>query len=104
MKKATYIKCPRCELNYIKSTDKFCHVCLTELKLAGESTSSDDELELCPICGVNYIKEDETMCEDCMAKNIQTNGEFAGVKNWKNPKAPPKSNALRVRLALIINP
>ena len=65
MKKATYIKCPRCELNYIKSTDKFCHVCLTELKLAGETPSPDEDLELCPLCGQNFISPEQKMCEDC---------------------------------------
>ena len=71
MKKATYIKCPRCELNYIKNTDNYCHVCLTELKLAGESTSNDEELELCPICGQNFISPEQKMCEDCsMQKGI----------------------------------
>ena len=66
MKKATYIKCPRCELNYIKSTDNYCHVCLTELKLAGEATSNDEDLELCPVCGQNFISPDQKMCEDCL--------------------------------------
>ena len=66
MKKATYIKCPRCELNYIKSTDKYCPVCLAELKLAGEPfEGADDDLELCPLCGQNFISSDQKMCEDC---------------------------------------
>ena len=67
MKKATYKKCPRCELNYIKSTDDYCLVCLQELKLAAESSDSsmDEDLELCPVCGQNFISPDQKMCEDC---------------------------------------
>ena len=71
MKKPTYIKCPRCELNYIKSTDRYCLVCMAELKLAGEpfGVESDEELELCPVCGQNFISPDQKMCEDCKRQN-----------------------------------
>ena len=69
MKKPTYIKCPRCELNYIKSTESYCPVCLAELKLSGETfddyDENDDELELCPICGQNFISPNKKMCEEC---------------------------------------
>ena len=64
MKKATvqYIKCPRCELNYILKKDKFCDVCKSEMK-AGILKENDMEeleyleegMELCPICKVNYF-------------------------------------------------
>lgn len=63
-----YIKCPRCELNYILEGEDFCAVCKSEMKHHAEG---DDELldiedmELCPVCGQNYIKEGEAMCEDC---------------------------------------
>ncbi len=68
MKKVSYIKCPRCELNYIKSTDRYCPVCMAELKLAGEvfeHFEDEDELDLCPICGQNFISPDQKCCEEC---------------------------------------
>lgn len=68
MKKVSYIKCPRCELNYIKSTERYCPVCMAELKLAGEAFEhfeDEDELELCPICGQNFISPDQKCCEEC---------------------------------------
>ena len=40
------IKCPRCDLNYIREDEKYCKVCLRELK--GEKNA--DEVELCSIC------------------------------------------------------
>ena len=52
--KNVYIRCPRCELNYIKKSDKYCDVCKKEMKLI-KSDESDD-LELCPICKVNFIQ------------------------------------------------
>lgn len=70
-----YIKCPRCELNYILKKDKFCDVCKNEMKagILEENDLDDFELEegleLCPICKANYISEGETMCASCMEEN-----------------------------------
>ena len=66
-----YIKCPRCELNYIHKSQGYCDVCKAELKLGPQLVfavdDDDDEvaLELCPICKQNYIKDNEEMCEQC---------------------------------------
>lgn len=67
MKKATYIRCPRCELNYILKKDKFCSVCKQEMQVGG-GDFDDLDLELCPICKANYIQPDEVMCATCMAE------------------------------------
>lgn len=68
-KKPTYILCPRCELNYIKSKDKYCTVCKAELGLVDPSILLPDEdvdgEKLCPICNINYIGEDEEICFLC---------------------------------------
>ena len=79
MKKATvqYIKCPRCELNYILKKDKFCDVCKSEMK-AGILKESDLEemdlleegMELCPICKVNYVNPGERMCTTCQEEQV----------------------------------
>ncbi len=72
-----YIKCPRCELNYILKKDKFCDVCKSEMKagILEESDLDDFELEegleLCPICKVNYISEGERMCSTCMEEQTE---------------------------------
>ena len=69
-----YIKCPRCELNYIGAEkQEYCDVCLKEMK--GLATSDDlDEAdedaatELCPVCGENMMRPGEKMCEECRKK------------------------------------
>ena len=61
MDKPKYIKCPRCELNYIKAGEDLCPVCKSELKL-GEALH--DDLEICPIGGINYMTVDQAMCDD----------------------------------------
>lgn len=69
MKKVEYIKCPRCELNYIQKKDKFCEVCKQEMKAGAIDEYELDELEegfeLCPICKVNYLNDGETICAYC---------------------------------------
>ena len=68
-----YIKCPRCELNYILEGDDYCHVCKSEMKHHAEGDEDEllnlEDMELCPVCGVNYIKEDETVCDECRGKS-----------------------------------
>ncbi|MBR4745234.1 MAG: hypothetical protein IK070_00805, partial [Clostridia bacterium] len=62
-----YIKCPRCELNYILESEDLCEVCKRSMR-AGANNEDDDEdyeeegLTLCPICKVNYLNEGETIC------------------------------------------
>ncbi len=76
--KTSYIKCPRCELNYIKSDESFCPVCKAEMKMKGSSfdfTEEDAELELCPVCGQNFISQDQDMCEECAKKNNNEDNE-----------------------------
>ena len=66
-----YVKCPRCDLNYMPETEKYCDVCKAELKLGptmkfvsfGDDEDSDQIL--CPICKRNYIDPGEEMCAEC---------------------------------------
>ena len=73
-----YIKCPRCELNYIDSEkQEYCDVCIAELKgkrlqFADLEEEDFEEIEaeleseeLCPVCGVNHIRPGEKTCESC---------------------------------------
>ncbi len=76
-----YIKCPRCELNYIDADkQEYCDVCIAEMK--GNKLQfadlEDEELdealeaentELCPVCGVNRMRYGEKMCEACRRKS-----------------------------------
>lgn len=64
MKKPVYIRCPRCELNFIQKKDKYCSVCKAEME-AKKDDLDDVDLELCPICKTNYIQPDEIMCASC---------------------------------------
>ena len=73
-----YVKCPRCELNYIdEEKQDYCDVCIAELKgnklqfadLDDEDYEALDadaeQSELCPVCGVNMMRYGDKMCEAC---------------------------------------
>lgn len=68
MGKVEYIRCPRCELNYIEKGQEICRVCAAELASKGNKEISDEEakeLNLCPICKTNYLMDDEEICSEC---------------------------------------
>ena len=78
MSKNIYIRCPRCELNFILKKDKYCPVCKNEMQALSVNYTGDGvaELGLCPICKVNYITEDETVCSTCMSESDLTEDEL----------------------------
>ncbi len=70
---AHYVKCPRCELNYIDADQQeYCDVCLREMKgiLSDADEADEDEIpmEVCPICGENMMRVGEKMCDECKKK------------------------------------
>ena len=95
-----YVKCPRCELNYIDSEkQEYCDVCIAEIKgsklqfadLDDEDYEElDAEIEqedLCPICGVNRIRPGEKTCENCRQTEEYEEEEEVDIdkdEEWKN--------------------
>lgn len=87
MKTPTYIRCPRCELNYIVKKDKYCEVCKQEMKISKNNSFDIDEeteMEICPICKANYIQEDEIMCASCAKEKALEDGLYNNDSdtNW----------------------
>ena len=74
-----YVKCPRCDLNYVKEGEDYCDVCKAELKIGPQlhyaAFAEDEENEqiLCPVCKQNYIDPGEEMCEECRADASEKN-------------------------------
>lgn len=65
-----FIKCPRCELNYIREEEQYCSVCKREMK--GES--HDDPFELCSICNENPVMPGKDVCYLCYKEMTQQQG------------------------------
>ena len=67
-----FVKCPRCELNYITESERYCKVCLREMK--GDSVQ--DEIELCSVCNEAPALPGRDVCLFCLKEmNGQTNSE-----------------------------
>ena len=65
-----FIKCPRCELNYIQEEEQYCSVCKREMK--GES--HDDPFELCSVCNENPVMPGKDVCLICYKEMTQQQG------------------------------
>ena len=85
--KIQYIKCPRCELNYIQKKDKFCEVCKQEMKAGSLGMDEFDEFEedavLCPVCKANYLSEGETICQFCQEEQSAFTNKDEDI-DWKS--------------------
>ncbi len=88
-----YIKCPRCELNYIDGEkQEYCDICLKEMKgisIGFEELDEEDiPTELCPVCGENMMRVGEKMCEECLKKSVydeeDTNPDEEDDEEWRN--------------------
>ena len=90
-----YMKCPRCELNYIDAEkQEYCDICLKELKGIPTETEEldfeDEDLatELCPICGENEMRAGEKMCDECRKKSVYDDevpeDEVEDDEEWRN--------------------
>ena len=56
------VKCPRCELNYITETEKYCKVCLREMK----GDAPKEEIELCSVCTETPALPGRDVCVFCL--------------------------------------
>ena len=78
-----FVKCPRCELNYITESEKYCKVCLREMK--GDSVQ--DEIELCSVCNEAPALPGRDVCLFCLKEmNGQNNNDDQNdAENTVNP-------------------
>jgi len=63
------VKCPRCDLNYITENEKYCKVCLRELKGEGRG----DEVELCSVCNEEPALPGKDVCLFCLKEMNKSN-------------------------------
>lgn len=69
------IKCPRCELNYIREDEGFCKICKREMK--GESRQ--DEIEMCTVCNEAPALPGKDVCLFCLKEMNSANDDREDV-------------------------
>lgn len=91
MAKIKYIKCPRCDLNYIDSRQELCDVCKAELGMKSNLILEDDDIDveeeltkLCPVCKSVYIGLDESMCDACAMAKSHADSIDDNDEEWRN--------------------
>lgn len=57
-----FIKCPRCDLNYIQAGEKMCKICMQELK----GSRYEEEIEYCSICNAAPALPGRDICLSCL--------------------------------------
>ena len=82
------IKCPRCDLNYIREDEKYCKVCLRELK--GDNT--DDEVELCSICNEEPALPGRDVCLFCLKEMNKSNSSQDDDSDTEREESVDASN------------
>ena len=104
-----YVKCPRCELNYIdEEKQEYCDVCLADmhgdrLQFADLDEEEMDEIdaeletaELCPVCGINPLHFGEKVCENCRKETSEYDSEeeidIENDNEWQNYLDEPDSD------------
>lgn len=57
------IKCPRCDINFIREEEQHCSICKREMK--GEM-AKEDPVDMCIECGENPAAPGEELCAVCL--------------------------------------
>ena len=57
-----FVKCPRCELNYITESERYCKVCLREMK----GDVGQEDVELCSVCNEAPALPGRDVCLFCL--------------------------------------
>ncbi|MBR5546162.1 MAG: hypothetical protein IKU70_04175 [Clostridia bacterium] len=70
------VKCPRCDLNYILDTEKYCKICLREMK----GSHVEDEMELCSVCNEAPALPGHDVCLSCL-KEMSGNNTDGDVED-----------------------
>ena len=82
------VKCPRCDLNYIREDEKYCKICLQELKGEG----GRDEVELCSICNEEPALPGKDVCLFCLKEMNKSNSAPEDDQEQENPESVDTSN------------
>ena len=72
-----WIKCPRCEMNYIQEDEKYCKVCKREMK--GESPR--EEVEICTVCNEHPVMPGKDVCLMCYKEMAAGNSDNESEAN-----------------------
>ena len=80
--------CPRCELNYITASERYCKVCTRDMKGYGVQ----EEVEMCSMCNENPVLPGRDVCLFCHKEMEEQNA--AGVEAGSEGSEPVDPRAI----------
>jgi hypothetical protein len=83
-------KCPRCDLNYITASEKYCKVCMREMK----GDSAHDEIEMCSVCSENPVLPGRDICLFCLKEMGNQNAASASHDDSNDGEEQVNTRAL----------
>ena len=83
-------KCPRCDLNYITASEKYCKVCMREMK----GDSAHDEIEMCSVCSENPVLPGRDICLFCLKEMGNQNAASASHDDSNDGEEQVNTSAL----------
>lgn len=75
------VKCPRCELNYMKEDEKLCSVCRKEL----QGSDTEEPTDLCIECGEYPAVPGGELCVRCLRARVRAAKEAAALVKDDDP-------------------
>ena len=85
-----FIKCPRCELNYIEESEGFCKICKQDMQ--GES--SPETVELCTICNERPVMPGRDICLVCYKEMNAANDAADNIDERDEPAETVDENSI----------
>ncbi len=79
-----FAKCPRCDLNYVTASERYCKVCMREMKGDG----AQDEIEMCSVCSENPALPGRDICLFCLKEMSSQTGTNTGRDNSTDSEEP----------------
>lgn len=73
-----FVKCPKCEINYMDETDRMCKVCYREI----HGSEMPEEAELCTICNEALVMPGKDVCAACFR---ELSGDKAASDDVEEP-------------------
>ena len=83
-------KCPRCDLNYITASEKYCKVCMREMK----GDNAQDEIEMCSVCSENPVLPGRDICLFCLKEMGNQNAASASHDDSNDGEEQVNTRAL----------
>ena len=83
-------KCPRCDLNYITPSEKYCKVCMREMK----GDNARDEIEMCSVCSENPVLPGRDICLFCLKEMSAQTSTTSSHNDTNDSEEPVDTRAL----------